>query len=70
LTEKPAQREPGIRIEVLVLPAVAERIVDFLRREIHPEFAITVSVETVEVLREDAFVAQPATEGRSLESVH
>lgn len=46
---------PRTRLEVVVLPALAEPFLDFLRREVMPCYPLTACVETVKVLRADDF---------------
>jgi MFS superfamily sulfate permease-like transporter len=55
LREDPTSPEFCVRIEVLALPDIAERMLAWLHREIVPFHAVTACVETVEVLRADAF---------------
>jgi hypothetical protein len=46
-------------------------MLDWLRRDILPAWAVTACLENVEVLREDDFVAAPPSSRRSeLETVH
>lgn len=44
-----------MRVEVLMLPPLAEPLLDFLRREVMPRHPLTVCVETVKVIRGDGF---------------
>jgi MFS superfamily sulfate permease-like transporter len=44
-----------VRIEVVAPPETAELILDYIRREISLEHAITACIETVEVLKRDQF---------------
>lgn len=44
-----------VRIEVVAPPQTAELILDYVRREISLEYAVTACIETVEVLRRDQF---------------
>jgi MFS superfamily sulfate permease-like transporter len=46
---------PRTRVEVVMLPALAEPFLDFLRREVMPRYPLTACVETVHVLRADDF---------------
>ncbi|MBI3838588.1 MAG: SulP family inorganic anion transporter [Planctomycetia bacterium] len=48
-------RNSQVRIEIVVPPEIAEQILDFVRRNIAPEHAVTACVETVEVLQRDQF---------------
>jgi MFS superfamily sulfate permease-like transporter len=45
-----------VRLEVVIPHSVCESIFDFLRREVLPTYAVTACVETVDVLRVDAFL--------------
>ncbi|MFK8112039.1 MAG: SulP family inorganic anion transporter [Rubripirellula sp.] len=49
--ENGRERTPQVRIEVIALPNVCNKILDFLRRDILEEHRITASVETVDVVR-------------------
>jgi MFS superfamily sulfate permease-like transporter len=44
-----------IKLEVIVLPALANPFLDFLRRDVMPTYPLTACVETVHVLRADDF---------------
>ncbi len=44
-----------VRIEVVAPPDVAEQILEYLRREVSPEHAVTACIEIVEVLAPDKF---------------
>lgn len=46
---------PRTRLEVVVLPDLAQPFLDFLRREVMPSYPMTACVETVKVLRADDF---------------
>jgi MFS superfamily sulfate permease-like transporter len=46
---------PRTRVEIVMPPALAEPFLDFLRREVMPCYPLTACVETVQVLRADAF---------------
>jgi MFS superfamily sulfate permease-like transporter len=48
-----------IRMEVVAPPEVCEKIIDFLRREVLPQHRITACLETVDVVRLDAFMPDP-----------
>lgn len=43
------------RIEFIIQPAVAEKIIDYLAEDILPNFAVVVTVESVQVLRPQIF---------------
>ncbi|AMV18659.1 SulP family inorganic anion transporter [Planctomyces sp. SH-PL14] len=49
---------PQIRFEVVVMPELAEQVVEVLREQILPKAGVTVVVETVEVIRFGAFVSE------------
>ncbi len=49
------ETRPRIRVEVIANPKTSERIIEYLRREVQPEYRMTFSVETVQVGRSDAF---------------
>ena len=61
------ERKSRVRIEVITLEASAGNIIAWLRQDVFPCHRVTVSVESVEVIRRDHFVAQPA-ETRELEA--
>jgi MFS superfamily sulfate permease-like transporter len=63
LERDPAHAEGRIRFEILALPDAAERMLNFLHREIAPSFPITASIETVEVLTPEEF--EPSTAASS-----
>jgi len=44
-----------VRLETIVQPDVADRILDYLRSDITPAHRVAVYTETVEVLRQDNF---------------
>lgn len=44
-----------VRIELLVQPDVADKIIDYLHREVFQKYACTVCSETVDVVRGDIF---------------
>ena len=44
-----------VRIELLVQPAVADKIIDYLHREVFANYACTACVETVEVASSHTF---------------
>ncbi|RMF42056.1 MAG: SulP family inorganic anion transporter, partial [Planctomycetota bacterium] len=48
-------KHPQVRIEVIVLPQVAESILAFLNSEVKPQHRVTVCVETVQVVRVGEF---------------
>lgn len=52
-----AQLDAGAksRIEFIVQPAVAEKIINYLANDILPSFAIVVTVENVQVMRPQIF---------------
>ncbi|WP_237607436.1 SulP family inorganic anion transporter [Roseimaritima sediminicola] len=54
-----AQAVPQVRIEVIAAKESATRMMDQLRREIQPQHRLTFCLETVQVERLDAFVADP-----------
>lgn len=45
-----------VRIEVIVPDEICDSILDYLRREILPEYHVTASVETVEAIRPEQFI--------------
>jgi len=44
-----------VRIELLVQPDVAQKIIDYLRREVFTNYACTACIETVEVASNHQF---------------
>jgi MFS superfamily sulfate permease-like transporter len=60
-------REPRVRLEVLVPSEAANLILDHIRREVMPQHPATACVETVQVVRFDQFVGPVETveNGRS-----
>jgi MFS superfamily sulfate permease-like transporter len=61
------ERKSRVRIEVITLEGIAEKIIAWLRQDVFPCHRVTVSVQSVEVIRRDHFVARPA-ETRKLEA--
>jgi MFS superfamily sulfate permease-like transporter len=57
----PTLTQERIRIEVLLPPDVANRLLAFLRRQVLPFHHATACVETVEAMREDDFTAIDAS---------
>jgi MFS superfamily sulfate permease-like transporter len=54
---------PQVRLEVIATPEVAEKIVSYLRSDVLPRHRVTISIETVEVLRPEQFTpAEPSTQ--------
>ncbi len=55
LAEGTTARARQVRIEILIPPEQAELLIEYLRTEVLPDLPVTVSVETVEVIRVDRF---------------
>ena len=55
-----------VRLEVIVVPEVAERILAYLRQEVLPLERVIVCAETVEVLRRDHFEAPVTSATRQM----
>lgn len=53
--EDPYTGDGLVRLEFLVQPTVAEKIIDYLHSEVFSQFAATVCSETVEVAASDKF---------------
>jgi MFS superfamily sulfate permease-like transporter len=49
------ERMPRVRIEVIAPDDICEKLIGWIRQEVFPEHRVTVSVETVEVIRRDHF---------------
>jgi len=55
LLEDPYTGEALVRLEFLVQPQVAEKIIDYMHDEVFSQFAATVCSEAVEVCSSDSF---------------
>jgi MFS superfamily sulfate permease-like transporter len=49
------ERKPRVRIEVIATDDVCEKLISWIRQDVFPEHRVTVSVETIEVIRRDHF---------------
>jgi hypothetical protein len=56
VSEDPLSNQSAeIRIEVLVQPEVAQKILDYLRRDVFAKYAITAFLDDVQVASKDQF---------------
>jgi len=60
------KREARVRIDVIVTLPLADRILNYLSREIVPHYAVTVAVETVEVMQADDFAPLEGSGGNGM----
>ena len=56
-----------VRLEVITVPEVCDRIIEYLRSRVMPVRHVTACVETVEVIRLSAFQPQATS---SVQQVH
>lgn len=59
-----------VRIEVVLPHAAAEKIARWLRDEVIPEHGMTVTLETVQVLNPDKFVADNSSSSHNMVAAH
>ncbi len=62
LTNGPDHSVDQIKIETIVMPDVCQQIMDYLRRDVQPYHRVTFCVETVQIARQEAFIATPIAE--------
>lgn len=63
-------KQDQVRLEVIVTPEVCDELMRILRRDFHESHAITVCVETVDVISPQAFAPEPEVAADNVTSSH